>query len=136
VKDKHNGQVDKSGVPYIWHLIRVARRVKSTDEKILALLHDVVEDTDTSFDEVRKIGASEEIINALRLLTHEKGVDYEEYVKGISKNSLAKTVKLADLADNSNPERLEKLPEDTRNRLISKYKMAFSILSGDGSLSH
>ena len=128
VKNKHAGQVDKSGVSYIWHLIRVARKVKNKDEKITALLHDVLEDTPTTIEELKEIGVPDEIIEVLKLLTHKKDVPYEEYVRNISKNSLAKTVKLADLSDNSNPERLEKLPTDVQVKLKNKYERAFAIL--------
>ncbi len=127
-KNKHKGQVDKCGVPYIWHVIRVARRVKRTDEKIAALLHDVVEDTDTSFEEIRDLGVSEKIIGAIDLLTHRSGMIYEEYVRNIAKNALAKTVKLADLADNTDPKRMEKLPCDLKQRLLKKYETASLIL--------
>ncbi|HEX9060316.1 MAG TPA: GTP pyrophosphokinase [Clostridia bacterium] len=127
-KNKHKGQVDKCEIPYIWHVIRVARRVKRTDEKIVALLHDVVEDTDTSFEEIRKLGVSEEIIDAIDLLTHRKGVVYEEYVRNIAKNALARAVKLADLADNTDPKRMERLPYDVKQRLLKKYETALLIL--------
>lgn len=126
--DKHKEQVDKSGAPYIEHLIRVAGKVKQTDEKIVALLHDVVEDTDTTLSEIKSLGATEEIIEALDLLTHKKGSNYNDYIRSIAKNTLALTVKLADLADNTDPQRMEKLPYDLKQKLTKKYELALSIL--------
>lgn len=127
-KAKHQGQVDKSGAPYVQHVIRVARKTKSLDEKILALLHDTLEDTETTLEEIIDLGVDNKIIEALQLLTHQKGSDYQEYLTKIKKNSLAKTVKLADIADNLDPQRLEKLPLELRERLEKKYQLALAIL--------
>jgi len=128
VNTKHASQTDKLGVPYIWHLIRVARKLKHKNEKLLALLHDVIEDTDTNIEEIKALGVCDEIIEALGLLTHKENVPYEEYIRNISTNPLAKAVKLADLSDNSNAERLEKLPLEIQTKLKNKYDIAFSIL--------
>lgn len=134
INTKHEGQVDKLGVPYIWHLIRVARKLKNRNEKLLALLHDVIEDTDTSIEEIKALGVCDEIIEALDLLTHKENVPYEEYIRDISTNPLAKTVKLADLADNSNAERLGKLPLELQTKLKNKYDIAFSILNKNDNI--
>ena len=81
----HNGQVDKSGIPYIYHPIHLAEQMNTETECIVALLHDVVEDTNVTFDELEK-EFSPEIIEALKLLTHDKNVDYLEYVRKIKNN--------------------------------------------------
>lgn len=95
----HNGQVDKSGIPYIYHPIHLAEQMNTETECIVALLHDVVEDTNVTFDELEK-EFSPEIIEALKLLTHDKNVDYLEYVRKIKNNPIARKVKLADLYHN------------------------------------
>ncbi len=127
--DKHKGQVDKSGAPYIEHVMRVAEKVKRDEEKIVALLHDVVEDTSTSLEEIESLGVSDEIIKAIDLLTHKKDSNYYDYIRNISKNNLAKVVKLADLEDNTDVRRMEKLPNDLKQRLLKKYELALSILN-------
>ncbi len=127
--NKHKGQLDKGGAPYIGHVIRVAERVKSDEEKIVALLHDVVEDTNTTLEDIKSLGVGEEIIKAIDLLTHKKDADYDEYIRNIAGNALAKSVKLADLADNSDPKRMEKLQIDIRERLLGKYRRALTILN-------
>jgi len=128
-KAKHQGQVDKNSVPYIQHIIRVARKTKSIDERILAILHDVLEDTDTTLEELVNLGVEDKIIEALQLLTYQKGSNYQEYIYNLKKNNLAKAVKLADIADNTEPKRLEKLPIALRERLRKKYELALSILN-------
>ena len=79
----HNGQVDKSGIPYIYHPIHLAEQMDTETECIVALLHDVVEDTNVTFDELEK-NFSPEVIEELKLLTHDKNVDYLEYVRKIN----------------------------------------------------
>lgn len=123
----HMGQEDKLGIPYIFHPYHLAELMDTEDECICALLHDVVEDTNITFKQLEK-EFSKEIIDALKLLTHDKKVPYEEYVLKIKENPLAKKVKLADLKHNSDKTRILHLtPKDIiRNR---KYKNAIKILS-------
>ena len=105
---KHKGQVDKAGDDYIFHPVMVALECGSVDAKTVALLHDVLEDTDTTVDELRDMGFSEHIIDSLLLLTHDEKYSYEDYVKRIkeSGNKTAIEVKLADLTMNMDTDRL------------------------------
>ncbi len=122
----HNGQVDKSGIPYIYHPIHLAEQMNTETECIVALLHDVVEDTNVTFDELEK-EFSPEIIEALKLLTHDKNVDYLEYVRKIKNNPIARKVKLADLYHNSDPTRMENPTQKDLERK-EKYRKAIEIL--------
>ena len=124
--EAHNGQLDKSGVPYIFHPIHLAEQMTTEEECIVALLHDVVEDTDVTFEELQKEFSSR-IIEALKLLTHDKSVPYDEYILNLKENQIAKKVKLADLRHNSDKTRLEHLtPRDImRNK---KYEKAIKTL--------
>ena len=128
----HNGQVDKSGIPYIYHPIHLAEQMNTETECIVALLHDVVEDTNVTFDELEK-EFSPEIIEALKLLTHDKNVDYLNELNkkdrmGIIKNNpIARKVKLADLYHNSDPNRMENPTQKDLERK-EKYRKAIEIL--------
>ena len=119
----HQGQVDKGGHPYILHPKRVMEKCETTEEKIVAMLHDVMEDTDYTADDLRKEGFSEEIITALFCLTHQEGEGYMEYIERICENSLAVRVKYADLQDNMD---LSRIPDPTEKDLarLEKYKLA------------
>ena len=125
--DAHHGQLDKSGVPYICHPIHLAEQMNTEEECIVALLHDVVEDTDITFEQLEK-EFSENVIEALRLLTHEKSVDYMEYVRKIKYNPIAKSVKLADLHHNSDVTRFDEMSEKDKLR-NKKYDEAIRILT-------
>lgn len=122
----HKNQFDKAGVPYIYHPIHLAEQMNTEKECIVALLHDVVEDTDITLDDLEK-EFPKELIEVLKLLTHDKSVDYMEYIKEIKKNDIAKKVKIADLIHNSDETRLEEItPKDIlRNK---KYRKALDIL--------
>ena len=125
--DAHMGQVDKAGVPYILHPIHLAEQMETEEECIVALLHDTVEDTDVTFEQLEK-EFSKTVIDALKLLTHDKNVEYMEYVKKIKDNPIARKVKLADLYHNSDLTRLlEVTPKDLKR--IEKYKKAINFLS-------
>ena len=104
----HMNQFDKAGVPYIYHSIHLAEQMETETECIVALLHDVVEDTDVTFKDLEK-EFPKDSIEALKLLTHDKKVDYMEYIKAIKKNDIAKKVKIADLIHNSDETRLENI---------------------------
>lgn len=123
----HLNQVDKSGVPYIYHPIHLAEQMETEDECIVALLHDVVEDTEITFEQLDK-DFSSTIIEALKLLTHDKEVDYFEYINNIKNNPIAKKVKLADLKHNSDITRLEKVTKKDEERR-EKYRRAIDILN-------
>ena len=125
--DAHYGQLDKSGVPYIYHPIHLAEQMQTEEECIVALLHDVVEDTEITFEQLER-EFSDTVIQALKLLTHDDSVEYMDYVRNLKNNTIAKNVKLADLQHNSDKTRLENLtPKDIKR--YEKYKKAIKILS-------
>lgn len=125
----HTGQTDKIGEPYILHPIRVMSKLPDENSRIVAILHDVIEDTSVTIDEIRKAGASKEVIEALQVITKDEGKDYMKYLLDVANNPLARRVKLADIEDNTEPERLNKLPDNTQKRLILKYEKAKELLS-------
>src|SRR4249920_2998145 len=96
----HEGQKDKEGLPYILHPLRVMSGVEGEEAQIVAVLHDVVEDTSVTMDDLHQAGFSESILAALRCVTHRKEEPYADYVIGCKNNSIARQVKLGDLADN------------------------------------
>lgn len=121
---------DKAGDCYIGHLKRVSFPFdENSDEYIIALLHDLVEDTKFTFDDLKELGYSDFVIDTLKLLTREKGVDYMEYINRIakSKNKSAMKVKLSDLCDNMNLNRLPKITEKDIKRAL-KYKNSYEII--------
>lgn len=129
--EAHHGQSDKDGVPYIYHPIAVAEQMQTEEETITALLHDVIEDTDITMDELEARGFPPSVLIGIRVLTHASDEPYEDYLRRVGKNPLALKVKLADLAHNSQPDRLESLPEDTAARLREKYALAARVLAGE-----
>lgn len=124
--DAHMGQVDKSGVPYIYHPIHIAEQMHTEAETIVAILHDVVEDTIITFEQLEK-EFPEEVIVALKLLTHDDSVEYMDYIRNLKNNPIARKVKLADLNHNSDKTRLEVITEKDIKR-IDKYREAINIL--------
>jgi len=127
--DAHHGQMDKSGVPYIFHPIHLAEQMLDEDTTVAALLHDVVEDTEITPDELAAQGFPPQIIEALDLLTHDEGVDYMGYVRRIAANPIAKAVKMADLNHNRDMTRLDEI-DDRARRWEEKYSNATRILEG------
>ena len=125
--EAHKDQLDKSGMPYVFHPFHVAEQMKDEITTIVALLHDVVEDTDYTLDDRRGMGFPEEAIDALRLLTHDPSVPYMEYVAAIKPNPVARAVKLADLNHNSDMLRLDTIDEKALER-IQKYHAAIALL--------
>jgi len=123
----HKNQTDKSGMPYIYHPVHLAEQMKDEETTCVALLHDVVEDTDWTLDELREQGFDARIIEALKLMTHAEGVPYMEYVTQIKPNPIAKVVKLADLRHNSDLTRLNEVNEKALAR-VEKYKKAIAML--------
>lgn len=123
----HTGQVDKCGVEYINHPLTVASYCKTEDERIVALLHDVVEDTDITLEDLAKVFDAN-IIDALRLLTHSDEIPYMEYVARIKENELAKAVKIADLTHNMDLSRFENPTKEDYERVENKYKPAMEFL--------
>lgn len=125
----HEGQVDRGGMPYIYHPIHLAELMYDEASACVALLHDVVEDSDITFEGLKKEGFDRKIIDALKLLTHDKAMPYEEYISNIGENELATRVKLTDLSHNSDLSRLTKVSPKDRNRMI-KYNIAMDYLLG------
>lgn len=124
--EAHKNQVDKSGVPYIYHPIHVAEQMDTENECIIALLNDVVEDTNVTFKQLEEV-FSKEIIDILKLLTREENIEYDEYIKRIKNNSIACKVKIADLTHNLDKTRLDFVTEVDVKR-NEKYKKALQIL--------
>ena len=129
--DAHHGQLDKGGVPYIFHPIHLAEQMPDELTTIVALLHDVVEDTPLTLDDLAG-DFPPAIINALALLTHQPGTSYDDYIRTLRDDPIAATVKRADLLHNSDQSRLALSPTDdaTRARLRQKYQKALAILDG------
>ena len=125
--EAHKNQVDKSGMPYIYHPIHLAEQMQDEKTTCVALLHDVIEDTDITLADLQKEGFPASILDALRLMTHDDAVPYMDYVRQIKKNPIAKAVKLADLAHNSDLTRLDVIDEKAQKR-AEKYKEAIAIL--------
>lgn len=123
----HMGQVDKSGVPYIYHPIHLAEQMDTEEECIVAILHDVVEDTKITFEQLEK-EFSEKVIVALKLLTHDDSVEYMDYIRSLKNNPIARKVKMADLNHNSDKTRLKIITEKDIKR-IAKYHEAIKILN-------
>ena len=124
----HEGQLDKAGVDYIEHPIYVASQVDTEEEKAVALLHDVIEDSLVSAEELLQAGLPETVVTAVQVLTKKKEQDYQTYLETVKKNPLARVVKLADLKHNSDLSRLSSITEKDRERL-KKYKKAIDFLS-------
>ena len=125
--DAHAGQVDKTGLPYIYHPIHLAENMADENAVITALLHDVVEDTDITIDDLAREGFNEDILIALQLLTHNPAQEYMDYISQLSTCTLARKVKLADLYHNSDVTRLDTIDEKTARRL-EKYTRAIKLL--------
>jgi len=121
----HQGQFDKGGQPYILHPIRVALNCKTEDEKIAALLHDVVEDTSVTIEELQQAGFSPNVLDAVISLTKVDGEDYMTFIKRLSLNNLAVSVKIQDLKDNMDIRRLNGKP----HWKMEIYQKALSYLT-------
>ena len=130
--EKHKDQVDKQGIPYVFHPFIVANNMNTEDETIVALLHDIIEDTNTSVDDLRKLGFNEDIILAIDTLTHKESDDYETYIKKIGENPLATKVKLEDLKHNMDITRFGNsiIPDSYFNKYkiyLNSYKYLLNI---------
>ena len=124
---KHAGQLRKDGKPYITHPEAVAATFDYSPEKVVAVLHDVLEDTDATEEELRSLGVTEDMLVALRLLKHQPGIPYMDYVKAVVENPIAKAVKLADLRHNlSTIEAIRHLP--CAKELEERYQKALQFL--------
>ena len=124
----HDGQVDKGGRPYIEHPLAVSKAVSSHDEKIVALLHDVVEDTKITLNDLRNAGFGAVIVAAISALTKTASEPYDDYLKRVKANPLARAVKTADIKHNMNLSRLGRKPNHSDMKRVEKYEMALSYL--------
>jgi|TARA_B100000035_G_scaffold305118_1_gene305582 (p)ppGpp synthase/HD superfamily hydrolase len=128
--EAHAGQKDRAGAPYILHPIRLMIQMDGNDAMISAVLHDVVEDSAWTLDDLRIEGFSDEVLNAVDSLTHrdKEGEDYWDYIKRAGSDPIAIKVKLADLLDNLNPNRLNKVTKEDEKR-FERYRKAQQMLS-------
>ena len=127
--EAHKNQLDKSGLPYVFHPFHIAEQMKDEDTVTAALLHDVVEDTSVTIDDLKNYGFSEEVISAVAALTHDPDTDYMDYIARVKKNPIASAVKLEDLKHNSDLTRLDYVDAKALQRL-EKYRKAIELLSG------
>ncbi|MGO8676811.1 MAG: GTP pyrophosphokinase [Limisphaerales bacterium] len=125
----HRGARDRYGSPYILHPLRVMARVETVPEKIVAVLHDVVEDTQWTFENLKNEGFSDEIVLALDCLTKRPGEAYEGLIGRAAPNPLARRVKVADLEDNMDIRRCAQVGEPEEKRL-ARYLAAWKRLTG------
>ncbi len=126
--EAHKDQTDKSGMPYVFHPFHVAEQMPDEKTTIVALLHDVIEDTPFTLRDLREMGFEQDVLDALALMTHDDNVPYMDYVARIKENDIARTVKLADLRHNSDLTRLDEITETARKR-VEKYRAAIQLLS-------
>ena len=127
--EAHKGQLDKGGSPYILHPLRVMGNVDGESEKIVAVLHDVVEDSNWTFEALLAEGFSNEVIEALKSVTkNSDNEDYDSFIQRAMQNPIGRKVKIADLRDNLDVTRIAELGDKDLQR-INKYKKALKILS-------
>lgn len=125
--EAHKDQVDKAGMPYVLHPLHVAEEMEDETRTIVALLHDVVEDSDITFEKLSELGFSNTVIESLKLLTHDEDIDYFDYIQNIGTNPISISVKLADLRHNSDLSRLDKITNEDILR-VEKYKKCIDYL--------
>lgn len=128
--EAHKEQIDKSGMPYVFHPFHLAEQMQDEESTIVALLLDVIEDTDYTLDDLRKVGFDDSVLVAINLMTYEDGVPYMDYVEQIKTNPIAKTVKLADLRHNSDMTRLEVVTPRDQER-AEKYLATIKLLENN-----
>ena len=131
----HENSVDACGMPYIMHPLHVAERMNTEAQTVVALLHDVVEDTDVTLDDLISAGFDRETIDAIDKLTHRPDVPYEQYLLGIKADPIALAVKLADIEHNSDETRrlgaVEPIPQEKIEWWREKYAKAIAILTDE-----
>ena len=125
--EKHENQKDKAGMPYFYHPLHVAEQMNDETTTIVALLHDIVEDTDTTLDDLRNMNFPKDVLDAIDALTHKDGVDYYDYIENISKNGIARKVKIKDLEHNMDLNRLTEIT-DVDIKRYEKYKRCHDYL--------
>lgn len=126
--EAHKNQKDKSGIPYVFHPFHLAEQMTDEISTVVALLHDVVEDTNYTLEDLTEMGFPSAVIDALKLLTYADDVPYMDYVREIKTNPVASAVKLADLRHNSDLSRLD-VVDETALRRVQKYHNAIQFLT-------
>lgn len=125
--EAHKEQKDKSGMPYVFHPYHLAEQMEDEDTTVTALLHDVLEDTPLTLEDLRAMGFNERVLEALALMTHDESIPYMDYVAKLRTNEIARAVKLADLQHNSDLTRLDTV-DDRALRRAGKYRQAIALL--------
>lgn len=125
--EAHRDQLDKSGLPYVFHPFHLAEQMDTEETVCVALLHDVVEDTDYTLEDLIAMGFPKPVTDALALMTHDENVPYLDYVAKLKDNPVARQVKLADLKHNSDLTRLDRVDEKALER-VEKYRKAMELL--------
>ena len=123
----HKNQVDKAGKPYIWHPVRVERRCTRQEDRLVALLHDTVEDGNIASEYLLLVGFSQEIVDAVLSVSRKRGENYFEFIQRCKANPIGRRVKICDLEDNMDITRLNQLTEKDIERL-KKYHKAYNML--------
>ena len=123
----HKNQLDKSGIPYVFHPIHLAEQMQDEETTLVALLHDVVEDTPYTLADLARMGFSQKVLEALALMTHDPAMPYMDYVAKIKPNPIARAVKIADLKHNSDLSRLDAVDDKAMAR-VEKYARALCLL--------
>ena len=123
----HQGQTDKCGIPYVFHPYHLAEQMDTEETITAALLHDVVEDTDVTMEDLEIEGFPPAVLKALALLTHDPAVPYMEYVAALKADPIARAVKIADLIHNSDLSRMDEVNERDLVR-VGKYQKALQLL--------
>ena len=128
--EAHKGQLDRAGRPYILHPLTVMQHVDPGAAQVTAVLHDVIEDSEMTLADLEAVGFSAEVLEAVDLMTHREDVDYDDYVRALRDNPIARQVKLADLAHNMDIRRIAGPLDDSDCRRLAKYRRAWAILTG------
>lgn len=130
----HRDQTDKSGLPYVFHPFHLAEQMPDELTTVVALLHDVVEDTPYTLEDLARLGFPQKVLSTLARLTHDPSVPYLDYVAALKEDPIARQVKLADLRHNSDLTRLDHVDDKARQR-AEKYAAAIRLLEEpDGDL--
>jgi len=125
--ESHTGQIDKKGDPYILHPLRMMFKADTMEEKIIAILHDVIEKTEKDFEFLRNAGISDKIILAVDALSRRSGESYDKYIDRVAENKLAKTIKILDLKDNIYSLNIDKQEQNNSVQYV-KYQTALNRL--------
>lgn len=124
----HSGQIDKAGQPYILHPLRIMFKFRTEDEMIVAVMHDVIEDSNTTSNDLINFGFSTTIVKAINCLTRMKNESYDDFISNLSKNDLATRIKVEDIKDNLDLTRLDVVTDRDLQR-VEKYHRALMLLT-------